>query len=72
VTVNKPAFTNGMDTTICAIRDAEVMVARIMRELGPSEALDRFVSRYAKVRTPQLRHAEPSNSTGKVVSCSRE
>jgi integrase len=40
-----------MTTTICAIRDAEVMVARIMRELGPSEALDRYVSRYAKVRT---------------------
>lgn len=34
-----------------AIKDAEQAVARTLRQIGPSEAVSRFMSRYAKVRT---------------------
>ena len=47
----KSAFSNVMEVKIRAIRDAEQAVARITKQLGPSEALYRFLSRYAKIRT---------------------
>lgn len=49
-----PAFTIGMSDQqqkTRAIKDAEQAVARTLRQIGPSEAVSRFMSRYAKVRT---------------------
>jgi integrase len=43
-----------MEPKIRAIREAEQSVARIRRQIGPSEAIDRFLSRYGKIRTQKV------------------
>lgn len=52
MTVND-AFRGQMEPQIRALRDAELTVARVLKQIGPSEAVDRFLSRnWARAEEP--------------------